>query len=68
MEVTFVRWLHEDGDLVVEGEPLFEVNTEKVVLEVQAFASGRLTDLMAQAGDLIEPHQVVARIVLDGAG
>jgi pyruvate/2-oxoglutarate dehydrogenase complex dihydrolipoamide acyltransferase (E2) component len=63
MEVVFVRWLRSEGDLVHEGDPIFEVDTEKSTVEVQAFASGRLIDLQATEGEVVEPLQVVAALV-----
>lgn len=65
-EVAFVRWLKSEGDAVREGEPLFELDTSKAVVEVEAFAAGTLARLRAEPGDLVRPHQVVA--VLLGAG
>jgi pyruvate/2-oxoglutarate dehydrogenase complex dihydrolipoamide acyltransferase (E2) component len=62
-EVTFARWLRAEGDLVAEGDAIFEVETEKSTVEVQAFASGRLTDLQVHDGDVVEPLQVVAVLV-----
>jgi len=63
MDVTFVRWLKGEGDEVRTGEALFEVDTAKAVMEVEAYVDGRLADLRVQAGDLVTPHQVVALIV-----
>lgn len=60
MDLVFLRWLKHEGDEVREGEPLFEVDTAKAEVEVQAFASGILRNLRVQEGDPIEPHQVVA--------
>lgn len=66
MEVAFVRWLKAEGDLVRAGEPLFELDTAKSILEVEAYASGRLSNLRVQPGDVVEPRQVVAMLVEDG--
>jgi pyruvate dehydrogenase E2 component (dihydrolipoamide acetyltransferase) len=60
MEVTFVRWLKADGDAVHEGDPLFEVDTDKSILEVQAVADGILSDIRVHEGDLVSPHGVIA--------
>ena len=66
MDVVFVRWLKSEGDEVHSGDPLFEVDTAKSVMEVQAFADGRLTDLRAHDGDLVTAHQVVAILLAPG--
>jgi len=66
MEVVFVRWLKADGDQVAVGEPLFEVDTEKSVMEVEAYAAGTLTDLAVGEGDTIQTRQIIARILVPG--
>lgn len=63
MEVTFVRWLKSEGDYVREGEPLFELDTEKSTVEIEAFEEGKLVDLQVSEGDSVEPKQVVASLV-----
>src|SRR5258708_4722892 len=47
-EVKVVRWLKEVGDRVTAGEPLLEVETEKSVVEIEAAATGRLTQILMQ--------------------
>jgi pyruvate dehydrogenase E2 component (dihydrolipoamide acetyltransferase) len=47
-EVKVVRWLKNVGDHVVAGEPLLEVETEKSVVEIEAAATGRLTQILVQ--------------------
>ena len=44
---TVVRWLKQPGDVVTKGEPLLEVETDKVNMEVEAPASG--VDAQVQA-------------------
>jgi len=39
-EATLTEFLHQDGDTVREGEPLFVIETEKVATEIPAGASG----------------------------
>lgn len=48
-EVRVVRWLKSVGDAVVAGEPLLEVETEKAVVEIEAAATGRLSQILVQA-------------------
>jgi pyruvate dehydrogenase E2 component (dihydrolipoamide acetyltransferase) len=48
-EVRIVRWLKKVGDGVVAGEPLLEVETEKAVVEIEAAATGRLSQILVQA-------------------
>ena len=47
-EVKVVRWLKGVGDGVVAGEPLLEVETEKAVVEIEAAATGRLSQILVQ--------------------
>ena len=44
--VRVVRWLKNVGDSVAQGEPLLEVETEKSVVEIEAAATGRLTQIL----------------------
>ena len=66
MEVVFVRWLKAEGDEVAVGETLFEVDTEKSVMEVEAYAAGTLVELAVAEGDIIQTRQVIARILAPG--
>lgn len=60
--LTFVRWLKQEGDAVRQGEPLFEVETDKANLEVEAPASGILSGVAAQAGDEVKALSAIAMI------
>ncbi len=61
-----LRWLRAEGDPVVEGEPLLEVETDKANVEVEAPASGTLARLLAREGDEIPVGQVIGWILLPG--
>jgi pyruvate/2-oxoglutarate dehydrogenase complex dihydrolipoamide acyltransferase (E2) component len=63
MEVTFVRWLKSAGDPVAIGEMLFELDTDKTVVEVEAWTAGILVDLLVTDGDIVRPRQVIAHVV-----
>jgi len=47
-----VRWFKAEGDAVEKGEPLYEVDTEKVTQEVEAEASGVLLRIAVPAGEV----------------
>ncbi len=49
-EVTVIKWLKQEGELVKELEPLLEVNTDKVDTEIPAPASGTVLKIVAQEG------------------
>ncbi|MDP8911914.1 MAG: hypothetical protein M3M94_07610, partial [Actinomycetota bacterium] len=49
---TIVRWLKAEGDPVEKGEPLYELDTEKVTQEVEAEASGVLLRIAVAEGEV----------------
>ena len=49
---TIVRWLKSEGDQVEKGEPLYELDTEKVTQEVEADASGVLLKILVSEGEV----------------
>jgi pyruvate dehydrogenase E2 component (dihydrolipoyllysine-residue acetyltransferase) len=63
---TIVRWLKSEGDTVEKGEPLFELDTEKVTQEVEAEASGILLTILAGEGEEIEVGKAIAVIGQEG--
>jgi pyruvate dehydrogenase E2 component (dihydrolipoamide acetyltransferase) len=65
-EIVLVRWLKSEGETVRKGEPLFELDTDKYVVEIEAFEDGTLTEVVIAAGSVVEPGQVVARIRAEG--
>jgi pyruvate dehydrogenase E2 component (dihydrolipoamide acetyltransferase) len=49
---TIVKWLKSEGDRVEKGEPLFELDTDKVTQEVEAEASGFLLRIAVAEGEV----------------
>src|SRR5262245_30892881 len=66
-EVWLLEWLKQPGDSVRKGEALFRLDTDKAVVEVEAFADGVLTEILAPAGSAVQSQQVVGRLD-DSAG
>ena len=60
-EGILAGWLKEDGELVQAGEALFELETDKITLTVEAQEEGRIA-LLVQEGATVGVGQVVARI------
>jgi pyruvate dehydrogenase E2 component (dihydrolipoamide acetyltransferase) len=60
-EGTIVRWLKQDGEQVIQGEPLAEVETDKATVTFEADADGTLHILVA-AGETVPLGAVIARI------
>ena len=50
VEATVMRWLKAPGDAVASGEPLVELETDKVAVEVKAEAPGTLVEIVADTG------------------
>jgi pyruvate dehydrogenase E2 component (dihydrolipoamide acetyltransferase) len=49
---TIVKWLKSEGDAVEKGEPLYELDTDKVTQEVEADATGVLLKIAVQEGEV----------------
>ena len=61
-DATLLDWKKQAGDAVVDGEILIELETDKVVLEVPAPASGVLAEILKSSGDTVLTLEVLARI------
>jgi pyruvate dehydrogenase E2 component (dihydrolipoyllysine-residue acetyltransferase) len=57
-----LHWLKSPGDTVTQGEPLVEIETDKVTTEIEAPASGLLGDVSAREGDVVPVGQTIALI------
>jgi pyruvate dehydrogenase E2 component (dihydrolipoamide acetyltransferase) len=62
---TIVRWLKSEGESVQKGEPLFELDTDKVTQEVEAEAAGVLLKIAVPEGE-VPVGQTVAFIGAEG--
>lgn len=65
-EGRILRWLKQEGDPVRRGEALAEIETDKVNIEIEAFAEGTLGSILGQEGQTVPVGQKIAVIV--GAG
>ena len=45
-----MRWLKQDGESVAKGEPLLEIETDKVTVEIESPAAGTLAGVIAPDG------------------
>ncbi|MBF9232871.1 2-oxoglutarate dehydrogenase complex dihydrolipoyllysine-residue succinyltransferase [Microvirga alba] len=66
-EATIGRWFKKPGDPVKADEPLVELETDKVTLEVNAPASGTLGDIIAKDGETVAPGALLGSVVEGGA-
>ncbi|MFI5015066.1 MAG: acetoin dehydrogenase dihydrolipoyllysine-residue acetyltransferase subunit [Hyphomicrobiales bacterium] len=62
------RWYVEDGAIVAKGQPIFEIETDKAAMEVEAPASGVIRDLSATLDAILPVGSVVAWIDATGEG
>ena len=72
-EGTVSKWLKNEGDAVKEGEPLFEVETDKLTNTIEATASGTLLKILAKEGNTLpclagvavigEPNEDISELV-----
>jgi pyruvate dehydrogenase E2 component (dihydrolipoamide acetyltransferase) len=62
LEGKIVAWLKQEGDRVVKGEPLFEVETDKAYMEIESLDTGILRKILVHAGDFVKVTEPVAII------
>ena len=62
-EGTIVRWLKKVGDEVKKGDSIAEIETDKVTIEIEAFASGTLTQIVADEGAVVPVGATIAIMV-----
>jgi 2-oxoglutarate dehydrogenase E2 component (dihydrolipoamide succinyltransferase) len=63
---TILKWCKAVGDSVVKDEPLVELETDKVTVEVPAPASGTLIEVLKLESAEVSPDEVLARLRLPG--
>ena len=61
-----LAWRKKEGESVVKGEPLLEIETDKAVVEIESPADGILAGVKAHEGDVIPVGQTIAWIVMPG--
>jgi pyruvate dehydrogenase E2 component (dihydrolipoyllysine-residue acetyltransferase) len=65
-EGKVVRWYKQAGDKVSKGEPVLEIETDKVNLDLEAEADGTLGDVRAQEGQMVPVGETLAQILAPG--
>ncbi|MCL6442629.1 MAG: 2-oxo acid dehydrogenase subunit E2 [Alicyclobacillus sp.] len=63
---TLHRWLRRHGEAVEKGEPIAEVESDKITFELEAPATGRLHIVADVEGKAVPVGQVIARILTEG--
>src|ERR1700688_762470 len=67
-EATIGRWFKKAGDAVAVDEPLVELETDKVTIEVPAPSAGTLSEIMAKDGETVAVGALLGQINEGGAG
>jgi len=67
-EATIGKWFKKPGEVVAVDEPLVELETDKVTIEVPAPAAGVLADIAAKDGDTVAVGAVLGQIKEGAAG
>ncbi|MBB2972533.1 2-oxoglutarate dehydrogenase complex dihydrolipoyllysine-residue succinyltransferase [Mesorhizobium sp. RMAD-H1] len=66
-EATIGKWFKKAGDAIAADEPLVELETDKVTVEVPAPAAGTLSEISAKEGDTVEVGALLGTIEAGGA-
>jgi pyruvate dehydrogenase E2 component (dihydrolipoamide acetyltransferase) len=61
-----ISWLKQEGDTITKGEPLLEIETDKIVVEIEAAADGVLAGVKSREGAEVPVGQTIAWIVAPG--
>lgn len=61
-ESVIARWLKKVGEPIKAHEPLIEINTDKVVVEVPAPCDGTLREILKGEGEKVEPGMLLGRM------
>ena len=68
MEVgTITHWLVKEGDFITEGQPLFEMETDKLAITIDSTATGTVLKLLYEEGESVEVAEPIAYIGTPGA-
>jgi pyruvate dehydrogenase E2 component (dihydrolipoamide acetyltransferase) len=65
-EGTLLKWLKSEGEEVEEGDPIAEIETDKVSMELEAEDSGTLAQLIAEEGQEVPVGEAIAFIQGEG--
>ncbi|WP_343358134.1 2-oxoglutarate dehydrogenase complex dihydrolipoyllysine-residue succinyltransferase [Bartonella schoenbuchensis] len=67
-EATIGKWFKQCGEAVAVDEPLVELETDKVTVEVPAPVAGKLSEILAKEGDTVEVNALLGLIEAGAAG
>jgi pyruvate dehydrogenase E2 component (dihydrolipoamide acetyltransferase) len=61
-----LKWLRAEGDVVAKGDPILEVETDKVTVEIEAPAAGTLSGISAAEGEDVPVGRAIAVVLAEG--
>ena len=61
-DATIARWMKQAGEAVKQDEPIVELETDKVTLEVPSPVAGTLSEIIANEGVTVEVGALLARV------
>jgi 2-oxoglutarate dehydrogenase E2 component (dihydrolipoamide succinyltransferase) len=64
---TVLRWCKQVGDTVIKDEPLVELETDKVTVEIPSPADGTLIEVLKEVNAEVNPDEILARLSLGSA-
>ena len=67
-DATIARWIKKAGEEVAADEPIVELETDKVTLEVPSPVAGKLGEIIAAEGETVEVGALLARVEEGAAG
>ena len=67
-DATIARWIKKAGDAVAADEPIVELETDKVTLEVPSPVAGKLGEIIAAEGETVEVGALLARVEEGASG
>ena len=67
-KATILKWCKAAGDRILKDEPLLELETDKVTVEIPSPATGELVEILKQPNEEVLPGQLLARVRTDAGG
>jgi 2-oxoglutarate dehydrogenase E2 component (dihydrolipoamide succinyltransferase) len=64
-KATILKWCKAAGERIEKDEPLLELETDKVTVEIPSPATGELMEILKQPNEEVQPGQLLARVRVD---
>jgi pyruvate/2-oxoglutarate dehydrogenase complex dihydrolipoamide acyltransferase (E2) component len=61
-EGTLLKWFKNVGESIEKDEPLFEIETDKVTMEVKSIVDGKLVEILVKEGETVPVLETVAMV------